>query len=316
MWEYQGNELSRHWTEVNERLHGLMTMYSSSVYAGIKTHNNTQTCFKDNEELPLQACGVRVAEKKTDDNFGAALLGGLTAAAVGYSSGMSESAAVDFSASMARDIQNETVSIQSFEATRFQAANQGRATAEVYQQHLSNTGNSVNYTTPVAQATPAAMAQPAITTAGASAAADSFRVTGGNGQTQELPVSKAQRAHYAGVYANTHRDAAVADFRYSLNADGGVQLLTRACANCTHELDGQRMNQGWNEVYRGVEWAPMLNGEGQPLIRNVKDMYGNSHAARVLVVMLADGRTKTLNHYIDANGPALSGPHGVPRYRQ
>lgn len=265
------------------------------------------------KDAPKPRIAPPVATVEPKDNFAASLFGGLAASAVGFSQGMSEAAAVDLGASLARDIQNETVSTQSFAADRFQAANQGSATADVYARHLSSgTANQPTYSSPP----PAASQAAAAVSAGGRAQPDSFIVSAGDGQTQILPVSKGQRAYYAGVYANTHRDPAVADFRYSLNADGSVQLLTRACSGCTHELDGQSMSADWKEVYRGVEWAPMLNEQGQPLIRSVEDMYGNRHSARVLLVMLADGRTKTLNHYMDANGLALRGPHGVPRYRQ
>lgn len=86
------------------------------------------------------------AEEKSEDNFAAALVGGLTAAAVGYSQGMSEAAAVDFGTSMAQDIGNENLSTQSFEATRFQAANAGKSVAQVNQgltiNNSQNIGNS------------------------------------------------------------------------------------------------------------------------------------------------------------------------------
>ena len=145
---------------------------------------------------------------------------------------------------------------------------------------------------------------------------DVLTYTASGGERKTVSVDKSERGAFAGVYANEHHDKAVADFRYTLNADGTATLKHRVCENCTHELDGQASSRDWQVEYEALEWAPMLADDGAPMMRRVKDMAGASHQARVLIVTLAGGKVMSLSHYTDGQGPALAGPYGVPRYRQ
>ncbi len=137
-----------------------------------------------------------------------------------------------------------------------------------------------------------------------------------DGEPKTLKVDKSQRSAYAGLYANEYRDPALADFRYTLYADGSAVLEFRACENCTHELDGSPTPRGWRRQYQAVSWAPMVMDDGAPMERNLKDLYDKPHRARVLVVALAEGGVMSLNHYEDEERSALGGPYGVPRFFQ
>lgn len=145
---------------------------------------------------------------------------------------------------------------------------------------------------------------------------DTLHYVAPDGEPKTLSVDKSERERFAGLYANEYSDPAVADFRYRLHADGTASLEHRACENCTHELDGQRSSRNWQDQYRAVAWAPMVTEQGDPMERNVRDMNGETHRARVLVVSLESGGVMSLSHYRDGRGPALGGPHGVPRYLQ
>lgn len=136
------------------------------------------------------------------------------------------------------------------------------------------------------------------------------------GETKTLNVDKSQRGQYAGQYMNEHQDPAVADFRYTLRSDGSALLEHRVCENCTHELSGEASSRDWLVQYEAIEWAPMIDETGSPMTRSAKDMNGETFEARVLIVTLQNGKVMSLNHYQDANGYALGGPYGVPRYRQ
>lgn len=147
-------------------------------------------------------------------------------------------------------------------------------------------------------------------------AGDVLIYTSSKGERKTVSVDKSQRGEFAGVYANEHYDAAVADFRYTLNADGTATLEHRVCKNCTPELDGQAASRDWQVEYEAREWATMITNGGVPMMRRIKEMAGASHRARMLIVTLAGGKVMSLNHYTDGQGAALAGPYGVPRYRQ
>ncbi|GGC94709.1 hypothetical protein [Halopseudomonas salina] len=140
--------------------------------------------------------------------------------------------------------------------------------------------------------------------------------TSSEGEDKSVNVDKSQLENYAGVYANEHRDPAVADFRYTLRADGSAMLEHRVCENCTHELSGEASSRDWQIQYEAIEWAPMVTETGSPMMRSTEDMNGEAFDARVLIVTLQGGKVMSLNHYRDAKGDALGGPYGVPRYRQ
>lgn len=137
-----------------------------------------------------------------------------------------------------------------------------------------------------------------------------------DGALQTLKVDRSQLERYAGSYLNEYRDPALADFRYTLNANGTARLEYRACENCTHELDGSLTSRDWQIQYESVSWAPLLTEEGEPMERTILDLYDKPHRARVLVVTLKEGGVMSLNHYLDGNRAALGGPYGVPRFRQ
>ena len=145
---------------------------------------------------------------------------------------------------------------------------------------------------------------------------DTLTYTSSQGERKSVNVDKSQRDTYAGYYINEHQDPAVADFRYELRADGSAVLEHRVCQNCTHELTGEASSRNWQVQYEAIEWAPMVTESGEPMRRNVKDMAGETFQARVLIVTLQGGKVMSLNHYQDAQGDALGGPYGVPRYRQ
>ncbi len=145
---------------------------------------------------------------------------------------------------------------------------------------------------------------------------DLLAYTSPEGERKSLNVDKSQRARFAAMYANEYRDPAVADFRYSLRADGSAVLEHRVCENCTHDLSGEGASREWQVEYEAVEWAPMTTDSGAPLTRSVRDMAGKTHEARVLVVSLEQGGVMTLDHYTDSARAALAGPYGVPRYEQ
>lgn len=176
--------------------------------------------------------------------------------------------------------------------------------AETEQQRSSN---------PDANEPEGASAAPAATDRGGN---DRFHYVSPDGEPKTLNVDKTQRERFAGLYANEYRDPAVADFRYRLHADGTASLEHRVCENCTHELDGERSSQGWQPQHRALAWAPMVTDDGEPMERNVRDMNGETHRARVLVVALEAGGVMSLSHYRDGARPALGGPYGVPRYLQ
>lgn len=177
----------------------------------------------------------------------------------------------------------------------------------------SHTGSSSGNAATVDQRkTPQAQPQP-----GAEAAnGDTLTYTSASGEAKSVNVDKSQRATYAGSYMNEHQDPAVADFRYELRRDGSAVLEHRVCENCTHELTGEASSRDWQVQYEAVEWAPMVTESGEPMMRNVKDMAGETFQGRVLIVTLQGGKVMSLNHYEDAKGEALGGPYGVPRYRQ
>lgn len=108
----------------------------------------------------------------------------------------------------------------------------------------------------------------------------------------------------------------MANYRYTLRADGSATLEHRRCENCTHELSGERMADGFQVEYQAFEWAPMVTDTGAPRMRSITDMNGNRFEGRLLIVTFDGGRVMSMTHYEDANGAALAGPHGVPRYRQ
>lgn len=140
--------------------------------------------------------------------------------------------------------------------------------------------------------------------------------TSSQGEEKSVNVDKTQVGNYAGSYINEYHDPAVADFRYTLRADGSALLEHRVCENCTHELSGEASSRDWQVQHEAIEWAPMVTETGSPMTRNVKDMNGETFEARVLIVTLQGGKVMSLNHYRDAQGDALGGPYGVPRYRQ
>jgi len=132
---------------------------------------------------------------------------------------------------------------------------------------------------------------------------------------KDFNVDKNARAQYAGNYANTYFDKAVADYRYELNSNGSAKLFVRVCETCTHDLQGKQMSRDWKESYQAIEWAPMLDDKNKPLTVQVKDMYDKSYQARILLVTLQGGETMTLKHYSDSKGAALLGSYGVALYK-
>lgn len=208
------------------------------------------------------------------------VLGGLGASAVGFKSGLSEAASVDVGVRMAESIKNDNVTIENFKAN---PALTPKKTATT----------STNAKTKTAAATSSKM----------------------NVANKDYNVDKNARSQFAGTYANTYFDKATADYRYVLNGDGSAKLYTRACENCTHDLQGQGMSRDWKESYQVVEWAPMLDDKKNPLVVQVKDMYDKSYQARALLVVLQGGKTMILKHYTDSTGPALLGSYGVALYK-
>lgn len=299
MVRYVGSNLAYEWWTRDGKLHGMFVMHPHKVVAGPGgTTPGARYCYQNGEKAALGECGATAAAGNSVSGA-AAILGGLAVVALSNDAGFSEDSAIDLGVSVARDIERgeltrdtyESVQNAKPESTKRQAAtsatrsSNGSAPGDSSNGKLSE--NSVEY----------------------------LRYTSAGGAQRELPVNKSARANYAGFYANEHRDPAVADYRYQLNPDGSATLEHKACESCTHELSGDSMSRSWTEEYQAIEWAPMLNDQGKPLTRQVKDMNGETHRARVLVVLLQGGRTMSLSHYNAGGREALAGPYGVPRLK-
>lgn len=320
---YWGSMPKFEWQTRNGEIHGYYIMHPHRMLTGMGGEvAGSRTCFQNGKEAPKNACGSVSSGTGSGAGIGA-ILGGLAVSAAGYKSGLGESASVDLGVRAARDIERGEMSTDTYEAVQgggeppaqestIQAAEELRDAGESGSRQTHDQAGEVPRVEPSTQDHAAGSDTD---TRATSAAVDHLRYTSHEGIDRALPVDKAARPQYAGLYANEYQDPAVADFRYRLNEDGTARLEQRACRNCTHDLSGSAQSRDWLEEYVAIEWAPMLTDSGEPMTRRIKDMNGNTHTARVLVVILEGGRTMGLNHYSDNGRAALGGPHGVPRYR-
>lgn len=321
---YYGSVIVSEWWSLNGQEHGKMIMHPHRIVSGPGGKvPGGRHCFQHGEKAPLSACGMR--QKTESSGAGAAaILGGLAATAAAGNAGLSESSSVDMGVRVARDIERGELSTDTYNAAQSASVSPSRDSTMRAARQLA----AASETTDSSGARPTSggggqgatqahqSSNRQVRETGASSDPAYLRYTSHQGVDRALPVDKSARAEYEGLYANEHRDPAAADFRYRLNGDGTARLEHKPCENCTHGLSGSALDRTWTEQYVAIEWAPMLTESGQPMTRQITDMNGVAHEARVLVVILEGGRTMSLNYYIDGGRAALSGPYGVPRYRQ